>query len=299
MSSWIHRLTLPQARYVFPFHARLGTEFLVFLAALMTVLCLFSVTASLSLGRLADRWTSGLEDTITIEIPYSADRDRKAVKVLDTLKQTEGVLKADLVSKEEMQDLLSPWLGESSDSIDKLPLPALISVQLKERNDVLVRRIRQMMEAVEPEAHVDAHEKWLSDLLRLTGALNVASLLLLLGIGLVTTLTVAGAVRSRMAIHHTELELLHLMGADDQYIARQFQKYIAFLTGRGVIIGFVVSLAAAIGLAFMNRSDSAALQGLQLDLLQYLALPVTAAFLFLISILTARHTALKVLRDMP
>lgn len=286
-------------RYDLPFHAKVGTEFLVFLTALMTLLCLLSVTASLSLSQLANKWTSGLENTLTVEIPYSSDQSKTAEKILDALKNAEGIRSAKLMEQDEMKDILSPWLGDAAESLNGLPLPALITVEMKERNGLIMKRMRQMITAIAPEAQVDAHEQWLTDLLRLTKALNVASLLILIGIGLVTSLTVAGAVRSRMAIHHTELEILHIIGASDTYIAGQFQKYIGALTGRGVLLGLIISVALTGGLHMMSQASADTLPGAKMTILQFLALPFTAALLFALSLTVARYTTLRVLREMP
>lgn len=286
-------------RYDLPFHAKVGTEFLVFLTALMTLLCLLSVTASLSLSQLANKWTAGLENTLTVEIPYSSDQSKTAEKILDALKNAEGIRTAKLMEQGEMKDILAPWLGTGADSLNGLPLPALITVELKERNALIMKRMRQMITALAPEAQVDAHEQWLTDLLRLTRALNIASLLIMIGIGLVTSLTVAGAVRSRMAIHHAELEILHIIGASDTYIAGQFQKYIGALTGRGVLLGLIISVALTGGLHLMAQTSADTLPGAKLSVLQFIALPLAASLLFALSLMVAKRTTLRVLREMP
>ena len=48
----------------------------------------------------------------------------------------------------------------------------------------------------------------------------------------VTGVVVAGAVRARMAIHQKELQLLHVMGASDGYIAHQFVRYVFWQAGK-------------------------------------------------------------------
>lgn len=286
-------------RFDLPFHARLGTEFLVFLTALMTVLCLLSVTASLSLTQLAKKWTSGLENTLTVEIPYSDTQAETSSNILAALKEADGVKSAQLMSRDAMGELLSPWLGESAAGMKDLPMPALITIDLKERDQRIMRGLTQIVQDISPKAKIDAHEQWLTDLVRFTNTLKIAALVIMISIGLVTSLTVAGAVRSRMAIHHTELELLHIMGADDGYIAKQFQKYIYWLCGRGVLLGFVICAVTVGIMQTISMASSEALPGLNLSPLQFMMLPVAAIILLLISGWTARMTALNVLRAMP
>lgn len=301
MKEWLKffRLDDKSQRFDLPFHARLGTEFLVFLTALMTVLCLLSVTASLSLTRMAETWTSGLENTLTIEIPSSEGQSAAALKILSSLKEAEGIQGAQLMDQADMGRLLTPWLGSAAQNLEGLPLPSLITVELKERNTKIIRNVTQMVKAVAPEATIDAHEQWLTDLVRFTKTLKIVAILIMISIGLVTSLTVGGAVRSRMAIHHTELELLHIIGADDAYITRQFQRYIYWLAGKGVLLGFIICAMAVGILEVLSLTSAAALPKLNLTLEQFLALPVAAVTLLLISGFAARMTAMRVLRDMP
>lgn len=286
-------------RFDLPFHARLGTEFLVFLTALMTVLCLLSVTASLSLTELAKKWTAGLENTLTVEIPYSENQTELASKILDVLKDADGVKSAKLMDRDDMSKLLSPWLGNTTADMKDLPMPSLITIDLKKRDPRVMSGLSRMVRDISENVKIDAHEQWLTDLVRLTNALKIAALLIMIAIGLVTSLTVGGAVRSRMAIHHTELELLHIMGADDTYIAKQFQRYIYWLCGRGILLGFIICAILVAALQLISMSSTEALPGLKLTLTQFIALPLAAIILLLISGITARMTALGVLRAMP
>lgn len=286
-------------RFDLPFHVRLGTEFLVFLTALMTVLCLLSVTASISLTQMAKRWTTGLENTLTVEIPSSEDQEGTTAKILAGLRETPGIRSAKVMDQAEMNDLLKPWLGSAAESMKDLPLPSLITIELKTRNDKVVQSINRLVRSVAPQAQIDAHEQWLTDLVKFTNTLKITALVIMLSIGLVTSLTVAGAVRSRMAIHHTELELLHIMGADDGYITGQFQRYIYWLAGKGVLLGFIICMVLVGIIQVVSLTSSEALPALRLSVLQFLALPIAAVTLLLVSAFSARMTALKVLREMP
>lgn len=301
MSRFSHLLSIfhQGQRFDLPFHVRLGTEFLVFLTALMTVLCLLSVTASLSLTQLAEKWTSGLENTLTVEIPHADDQNAVATKILSELREVGGVKSAKLMGQDDMSKLLTPWLGSMADTMKDLPLPSLITIELKDRNDKVVRDVTKIVHSVSSSAQIDAHEQWLTDLVKFTRSLKLTAILIMISIGLVTSLTVAGAVRSRMAIHHTELELLHIMGADDNYITGQFQRYISWLAGKGVLLGLIITMIIIGALQLVSMTSSEALPSLKLSILQFLSLPFAAFILLFISAGAARITVLKVLKEMP
>jgi len=158
----------------------------------------------------------------------------------------------------------------------------------------------RFMAAFGAQARIDTHENWLEDVMRFTGALQFAALLLTLIIGVTTLVAVAGGVRSKLSENKDELELLHLMGASDSYIARQLQRHTLILSlqggAAGVLAGgillFIISVVAGkIGVNLVPdfRLDDA-------QKLMLLLLPVPIAVLAMI---TARFTVLRVLAKMP
>lgn len=218
---------------------------------------------------------------------------------MSSLQKIDGVLGAEQLDQEEMQKLLSPWLGEHDDLWNKLPIPVLVTVTMEERSDAVTQKIRNITHKLMPDARVDAHEEWLTSLLKLAHGLNLTSLLVLVAILAVTAIVIAGAVRSRMAIHHKELELLHIMGATDRYITRQFVRYILFQSLKGASIGMMLGLIMTGLFEFLSRKSAGTLPDLSLQGLEWLIFPVMPLLLIMMGAFSARYTALRVLREMP
>lgn len=286
-------------RFDIPLHARVGTEFLALLMALMTFLCLLAGLISISLNNMADAWTTGLADTITIEIPSEHKDDDKIEDLVKKLNGIANVKQARLVDRKELEKLVEPWLGDSSAALGDLPVPALINIEMNERSPELIENINKAVESEIPQARVDAHDNWLNDLLKLTKGLQIAGAALIAIISIVTALTVSGAVRSRMAIHHSELELLHIMGASDKYITRQFQKYILVLSGKGIALGFVFALLSLAIVHFLSLKLPETLPHFDFSLEHSYAMPVIALALLCISTFAAKRTVMNVLKEMP
>lgn len=286
-------------RFDIPLHARVGTEFLALLMALMTFLCILAGVISISLNNMAKAWTTGLADTITIEIPSEHKNNDKVDDLVKKLNGIAEIKEARLVDQKELEKLVEPWLGDSSAALGDLPVPALINIQMSERSPELIENIDKAVESEIPQARVDAHDNWLNDLLKLTKGLQIAGAALIAIIGIVTALTVSGAVRSRMAIHHSELELLHIMGASDKYITRQFQKYILFLSGKGIALGFVLALMTLAIVHFLSLKLPETLPHPDFSLEHGYAMPVIAIALLFISTFAAKRTVMNVLKEMP
>ena len=294
-----HRAHRKNSGYDIPLHTRLGTEFLVMLIALMTYLLLLAAMGSTSLGHMAHKWVAGLENAMTIEIPASDSAAQKAETLVKTLQNVAGVTSAKTLTQKDMGDILSPWLGNQTSVLAELPLPTLISVTLDKRTPSTTTAIKNAVNASVPEAIVDAHEDWLVDLLKLTNGLRFTAMVVFGMILFVTALVIAGAVRSRMAIHQRELELLHIMGASDRYISLQFIRYVLSQSLKGMGYGFLAGLLTFGAFVLFTRQSTGTVPEITLepyDAIIFLSVPV---LLISIGIGTARHTVLRVLNEMP
>jgi len=285
--------------YDIPLHLKLGTEFLVILVGLMTFLSLLASIGNLALGHMTHAWTSGLENSLTIEIPAPNSSEESNGKLLDRLKEIDGVETAKIMGQKDMQDLLSPWLGAQSGLWDDLPVPTLITVTLSERTPKLVEEIKSSTRKVAPDARVDSHEDWLIDLMKLVRGLQFTGLVILALIVLVTATAIAGAVRSRMAIHHRELELLHIMGASDRYITNQFVFYILSQSFKGASVGVVIGGLMMAGFHYLAGQNPGTVPELSLQGIEWVVFLLVPMLLMLISLISARITSLRVLREMP
>lgn len=301
-------------RYDLPLTKGSGNVFLRALIALMTFLAMMGLSANFALSEMTERWSSGLENKATIEIPAEGEDgkilNQEAVNALtqeayNFLKSHPAVDTIEIMDDQKISDLVAPWLGESfNDTLSggdgAIPLPGIITVGFKKKIAFDVQSLQENLARISTQIKLDTHESWLRDVLRFTGALNFAALLITVIIGITTVVAVAGSVQSRMAIYHEELELLHLMGASDSYISRQLQRYIFIIALQGAVIGalaggFVLGVIGLIaGELDIALLPNFTLSGLQLGLL--LLLPLFIGFLGMV---TARHTVLHVLSQMP
>ncbi|MEM7651132.1 MAG: FtsX-like permease family protein [Pseudomonadota bacterium] len=297
-----------KGRYDLPLNQSAGTNFLILLVALMTFLALMSVTATLFLGDVTQRWSSGLENKLTVEIPaLKSDGDIREAKdieelsaaVAERLEKTPNVTEFEVLGEEDIMGLVSPWLGEDV-TLDDLPLPGLISVHLQISNAEEVSKLEARLKNVSDDIRLDTHESWLGDILRLAGTLKLSAVIVTLIIALTTVTAIAGAIRSRMAEHKADIELLHLMGASDLYITKQLQRHAVVLTMKGsaagALGGFVV-----LGLLWLIASsgESSVLPSMSLSVSQVIILLLLPLMASAIASQTARFTVLRVLGQMP
>jgi len=119
-------------------------------------------------------------------------------------------------------------------------------------------------------------------------------------VGTTAILAVAFVARAGLAMHGQAIELLHLIGAHDAYIARQFQRHALALGLRGGAIGTLLAVATVVPIGYLfGRSHGGLLPSLSWLSPEWgmlLLLPLVTA---LVTMATARITVLGTLSRMP
>jgi cell division transport system permease protein len=210
----------------------------------MAVMCYL---ATLALGGLmlveaaVAQWTSGMTSEMTVQLrPTSGiDLSAETEKALAILSAAPGELSARKIERAEALKLLEPWLGRTS-VLEELPLPSLIAVAVdRTRPPDLVALERQLSANVRGVS-IDTHARWQSQLIRTASTLRHLSLSILALIALSATALVIFATRSVLDANRGVIEVLHLVGAHDGFIARAVK-------GRFLRSGFLAGLLGTIG----------------------------------------------------
>ncbi|MBU0800340.1 MAG: permease [Alphaproteobacteria bacterium] len=294
-------------RYDLPLNKGTGTGFLILLIGLMTFLAMMALGASFALSMMQERWSSGLENRVTVEIPAevngrlltSTEVSNASAQLAEMLRSYPSVADVHVLPESEIRDLVRPWLGDGL-VLSDMPLPGIISVTLREDAGDNLDILQGKVTALVSQARLDTHQSWLQDVLRFTGALKFAALLLVITIGVTTFTAVAGAVRARMDIYRAEVELLHLMGATDNYIARQFQRYAMLAALQGGVTGATVGAIAMVAIGWTaGRMDINLLPAFSIDAGHIVILALLPLLAAAIAVFTARQTVMRVLITMP
>jgi cell division transport system permease protein len=283
------------------------SRFLPWLVAPMVFLCAIALAGVFILSALIGRWDRDVSGTLTVEIAAapgeiseSAERTRQWVdSAVRLLNATPGIVAARALTQDQLVALLAPWLG-NSDLVRELPLPALIDVTVRPDDPPDLDALSQKLRAVVPGASIDDHRVWLARLIGLSRSIEWLAIGVVVLIGGATSATVVYATRTGMAVHREVIEVLHLIGATDDYIARQFADRAFVLGLRGGLIGLLltVPLLMLVG-AGTQQLEGGFLADLTLPLAGWvaiLALPVMAAIL---AMTTARVTAHRILIRLP
>ena len=276
-------------------------RFLPWLIAFMVFLVILAMAGMLVLNATAARWDKGISGTLTVQImpgENSEKNDDRLRKVLSILARMPEVAHYEALSDEKLLELLEPWLGVVAGARD-LPLPGLVDVELKPDADLDVAAFAKRLAARVPGTSVDDHRVWLERLVNLIQTAQGLAALVVVFIILATIGTVVFTTRTGLVIHRDAIEILHLIGAQDSYVARQFAGRALALGLKGGLIGLLLALPTLFGIGALARQmDSSILPDFSLTPVHWVVLIVLPLAVAVIAMLTARLTVMKTLSRM-
>lgn len=283
-----------------------SSRFLPWLVAFMVWLAALALAGAMMLSSAGAKWRAGLAGTLTVQIlPVGGEGPEaiaeRAAAALALLRATPGVASAEALPEAHVLKLIEPWIGKGAPASELgLALPQMIDVRLAEGAAIDSAALGARLAAAVPGAALDDHGLWLQRLLVLAGAVEAVAYAVLALIGVAAAATVVFTTRTGLAIHRPEIELLHLIGAQDIYVARQFERHALGVGLKGGLGGLVLA-AGTLGTigAFGARIESGLLPPLTLSAVQWAGIGALAAGAALLAMLTARVTVLRTLARMP
>jgi cell division transport system permease protein len=280
------------------------------LTVAMTVMCYLAclaIGALILIDRAVDNWTGGLSREVTVQVRKLKDADIEAevAKAAALLSATPGIAGVEILDRAEGTRMLEPWLGQIGD-LDQLPIPRLISVKLDLASSPDLDALSQALTKEVRGANLDTHRRWQAELTRMAGVLEALAYSVLALICLSAIAIVVFATRSVLDANRGIIDVLHLVGARDRFIAGQVEgRFLktglaAGLIGMlaGVATFFLLRLVAPVAGQSGVGEASRGLLFAPPDIAwrSYAALLAVTLIATLISLVTARFALMRTLR---
>jgi cell division transport system permease protein len=300
-------LAPPAATPIVP-NTSIAGRSLAAVVAIMTFLAALTTGAVMLIVSAASDWQADVGREVTIQVRPAPGRDLEADvrKAADIARATPGVADVRAFTKQESAQLVEPWLGGGL-SLDDLPIPRLIVVKLASGMLPDFGALRRTLAAQVAGATLDDHRRWIDRMRTMAGTAVVAGVGVLALVLAVTVLSVTFATRGAMATNRPIIEVLHYVGATDNFIAGQFQRHFLLLGFKGGTIGgggaifFFGAMEAAnawlVGTA--GGDEAAALFGnMSVGVSGYLAILTQVVLMAMVTALTSRRTVNRTLASM-
>ena len=183
-------------------------------------------------------------------------------------------------------------------------MPQLIEVTLTPGQPVELAGLGRALADGVPGAQLDDHQRWNQELASFAASSEAVGWAVLALIAVATLAIVIYATQAGLQAHREIVEVVHMIGARDVFIATEFQRHFLWLGLRGGLIGLTLAAITLLGSSFFWDSREAPVGA------QYLPQLVTSPFHYIwllfvpaaiagIAMATARMTVLRVLGRMP
>lgn len=239
-----HRRLLPDHRLSGP------TPWVI---AILMLLTLLAAAAGVGLARSANAIGAAIAGRVTVQI-VTANPVTRAEQAAALRRAAAGqpfVRSARTVEPAELRATLGQWFGSADGGnggddpvLKSLPLPALVDIDfVGEDHAGLMRQLRALVAREAPGARIIPHAEWLGPVARLIRSLAWIAGALVLLMTAASAAVVIMTARAALGTHYATIEMLHMIGATDQQIARLFQRRIAIDTAYGIALGSTVAAA--------------------------------------------------------
>ena len=229
-----------------PLHADPSGRFVPWIVALMVYLATISLIVASTISGVVHRWDMGLAGRLTVELPapnLAQTGDQSAQlqeQVKHLLMNTPGVAMVRQLSPQEVLKIIEPWVGGKEITVDVDVLPVLLDVELADRKFIHMAKLKTSLNNLNAGITVEDHLKWQEGILDLAHSARVIGFSIVSLIMLAAICIIAFTAQTSLIIHRQVIEILYLVGATDEYIARQFQNHALRVGLKGGVIGLVL-----------------------------------------------------------
>lgn len=281
----------------------------VFLQVMVCIaVFLFGVTLSgvLSINTMLGAWNESILGSLTVQImplvesnqdAARAETLRQQSKAVEFLNEWPGIEKATPLKDKQLNRLIQPWLGDGVDVSD-LPVPRLIDVKIRKNMKINFLKLSEELAEVAPLASVDNHKVWLDKLIKFADSLRLLAFIVLILVVVVTSGAIFYCTQTSLGLHKHVIQILHLMGAKDTYVAQQYAQKTAFLGFKGGIYGLLLTIPTIFVIAQLAQQiEGGIISETTLSLMDWgiiCSLPLFSSFMAMVTAYyTVKHTLVK------
>ena len=276
---------------------------LTIVVAILAFMASVALIGNIAVSRAVTSWTADLTGAITVQVrgeeagAIAEETDAAA----DVLRGRDGISDVRRLTRAEAEELLSPWFGTGLPA--DVPVPGLVTAKVSAEARGDLDALRAALAEAAPAAVLDDHGGFNDRLVAAGGRLKGLAFTIFAVVMLAAAAVIVFAARAGLAANKPIIEVLHLVGASDGFIAREVQRRYFILGLRGGLMGALLAVIAVslivAGSSRVARAEAAFLPGLSVEPAALLWLAIIPAILCVVAAVAARLTVLRSLRRAP
>lgn len=227
------------------FKTETNKGFLPFISGFMVFIACIIFASTLIVRNITDDWNGYLNNNITIQIlPNIEDKEpakeieTRISKITEILKSTAGIKSYSVISKDAAIKTLAPYLTNINNDF---LIPRMITIETSPVIPLDTAALKENLKNYSQNIKFTTYNSWMLDLQKsISGILSLLLVIVIL-ILLATGLTISFATKSGLHINKQVIEITHLFGATNKYIATSFSRQMMFVTTIGGVIGYIIA----------------------------------------------------------
>jgi cell division transport system permease protein len=229
--------------------------------SLTFVITIMAFLASLTAGGVylifnaASVWTNNISSEITVQVQSKsgAADDAEIAKIVKFIHDQNGIKRVVPYTRERSLKLVEPWIGKS-EVLKSFAVPRLIAIEIDRGNPPEIPTLKKVLEAKFPGSMLDDHGLWRGEIHRLTRFLELGGIGMLALMAAATAAVIIAAATSALASNREIVAVLNLVGAEEKFIANQFEMHFLWVGIKAGIAGAGMAALAFLALPSITES---------------------------------------------
>ena len=227
------------------FKSDINKSFLPFVTAFMVFIASIIFATSLIGNSFTNDWNKYLKNNVSIQVlpdfkakHLEKDIELRIKNIINILKITPGIKSYSVMDKTETENLIKPWIENFPND---LILPRIINIEISPIIPFDAKKLITELEIYSKNIKFETYSDWMYEIQSSITAVQILLGLIVIIILITVAITISYATRSGLNINKKVINIMHMVGATDDYISKEFSKQMMKLALIGGSVGYLFS----------------------------------------------------------
>ena len=212
----------------------------------MVFLSTLSICGGLMIDSYTTELSNSLKGSLTVQLPGTLNNDQNLLNkrtniVIEELNKNKKISKIEVLNIDDSKELLKPWIGKGALPKD-IAIPIIIDITISKAHTLKARDLEKQLSKIIKDISVIDNENFSKKQLRVASLFKILVTIIVIVVSITSISIIILTTSSGIVSHEPTIELLHLIGAKNNYIATDFLFNAFFNTFIGAIIGVFLSI---------------------------------------------------------
>ena len=227
------------------FKSDINKSFLPFVTAFMVFIASIIFATSLIGNNFTNDWNKYLKNNVSIQVlpdfkakHLEKDIELRIKNIINILKITPGIKSYSVMDKTETENLIKPWIENFPND---LILPRIINIEISPIIPFDAKKLITELEIYSKNIKFETYSDWMYEIQSSITAVQILLGLIVIIILITVAITISYATRSGLNINKKVINIMHMVGATNDYISKEFSKQMMKLALIGGSVGYLFS----------------------------------------------------------